>query len=65
LGTHLFVKISRQREREIERKKEREESEVTISVFESSCYLLLPVGSVAKRVKAPFLWRPCDLDRLM
>jgi len=20
------------------------------------------VGSVAKRVKAPFLWRPCDLD---
>jgi len=24
-----------------------------------------PVGSVAKWVKAPFLWRPCDHNRLI
>jgi len=23
------------------------------------------VGSVAKRVKAPFLWRPCDHNRVI
>jgi len=32
LGTHLFVKVPRP-----------EDSEVTFSVFKSSCHLLLPV----------------------
>jgi len=27
--------------------------------------LTLAVGSVAKRAKAPFLWRPCDHNRVI
>jgi len=31
----------------------------------SNYHLLLPVGSVAERVKAPFLWRLCDHERVI